>query len=79
MKKLLLENPDNMWTELDNYIYTTPLYVEGAPNPLFNSLPNSPYILNGQTSQYMGFIERYGRQPSKEDMEKIKKAKVVKI
>ena len=57
MKKLLLENPDELWVELDNGVYTTPVFVEGAPNPLFNSLPNSPYLTNGQDLQYMGFLE----------------------
>lgn len=59
METLTLENPDNLWVRLDNGVYTTPVFVEGTPNPLFNSLPNSPYLTNGETLQYMGFLEGY--------------------
>lgn len=57
MKNLTLENPNNLWVRLDNGVYTTPVFVEGTPNPLFNSLPNSPYLTNGEILQYMGFLE----------------------
>lgn len=55
-----LENPNNMWTVSDNGVYTTPVFAAGAPNPLFNSLPNSPYLTTGQQLQYMGFLEGRG-------------------
>lgn len=57
MEKLSMENPDKMWVRLENGVYTTPIFVEGTPNPLFNSLPNSPYLTNGQKLRYLGFIE----------------------
>lgn len=57
MEKLLMENPDKMWVRIENGVYTTPIFVEGTPNPLFNSLPNSPYLTNGQKLKYLGFIE----------------------
>lgn len=60
MTNLSLENPDKMWVRLENGVYTTPIFVEGTPNPLFNSLPNSPYLTNGQKLKYLGFIEGYG-------------------
>lgn len=59
MEKLSMENPDKMWVRLENGVYTTPIFVEGTPNPLFNSLPNSPYLTNGQKLRYLGFIEGY--------------------
>lgn len=59
MMELLMENPDKMWTRIDNGVYTTPIFAEGAPNPLFNSLPNSPYLTNGQKLKYIGFLEGY--------------------
>lgn len=59
MTKLSMENPDKMWTRTDNGVYTTPVFVEGTPNPLFNSLPNSPYLTNGQKLRYIGFLEGY--------------------
>lgn len=57
MEKLLMENPDKMWVRLENGVYTTPIFVEGTLNLLFNSLPNSPYLTNGQKLKYLGFIE----------------------
>lgn len=59
MEKLSLENPDKMWVRIENGVYTTPIFVEGTPNPLFNSLPNLPYLTNGQKLRYLGFIEGY--------------------
>ena len=57
MGNLSMENPDKMWIRIENGVYTTPIFVEGTPNPLFNSLPNSPYLTNGQKLRYLGFIE----------------------
>lgn len=57
MGNLSMENPDKMWIRIENGVYTIPIFVEGTPNPLFNSLPNSPYLTNGQKLRYLGFIE----------------------
>ena len=57
MTKLCMENPDNLWVRLENGVYTTPIFIEGTPNPLFNFLPNSAYLTNGKKLKYWGFIE----------------------
>ena len=62
MTKLCMENPDNLWVRLENGVYTTPIFIEGTPNPLFNSLPNSPYLTNGKKLKYWGFIEGYSEK-----------------
>ena len=60
MSNFTLENPQGMWIRYKSGVYQSPLFGEGTPNPLFNSLPNSPYLTNGQTLQYMGFLEGLG-------------------
>lgn len=62
MTKLCMENPDNLWVRLENGVYTTPIFIEGTPNPLFNSLPNSPYLTNGKKIKILGIYRRIFRK-----------------
>ena len=48
-----------MWKRQKNGVYTTPIFGKEMPNPLFNSLPNSPYLTNGKKLKFLGFIEGY--------------------
>ena len=54
-----IENPSQMWI-LEDGIYTIKTFGEESASSLFNALPNTPYLANGNKVVYIGFLEGYG-------------------